>query len=179
MGETNIGRPITEKYYFSYSKIKFILYILFVVLLFIFIFISYFIYLYGCFPCMYVWVPLGCLVPLEVRRKCQIPWITSGCEFFPPWSSEGKMGHQQLHWSQPQKFCLGSSVLTRSWSVLTAIVNEKYILNMCHQGCLQSTKDRGLQTVGRSDFELTVQDHLPSVTDYASLCTKTNKERNK
>lgn len=56
---------------------------------------------------------------------------------------------------------------------------ETYRLSMCQQGCLQSMKDKGLQTVGQSDFEWTVHDHLPSETDYASLCTWTNKERNK
>lgn len=32
---------------------------------------------YGCFACMYVCVPHVCLVPMEVRRGPQTPWVCS------------------------------------------------------------------------------------------------------
>lgn len=41
--------------------------------------------MYGYFVCMYVSVPCACLIPLEVRRGIQIPWVTVSCELPRGW----------------------------------------------------------------------------------------------
>ncbi|XP_035308419.1 40S ribosomal protein S29-like [Cricetulus griseus] len=60
---------------------------------------------------------------------------------FPLWPAEGKMGHQQLYWSHPQKFGQDS----RSWQVCSNHhgLIRKYGLNKCRQCLHQYAKDIG------------------------------------
>lgn len=113
--------------FFSYSKVKFISYILFVgVLLFIIIF--YFI-LFMCmavFPVCMSGYNLDAWCLWKSEESVRFPELQVVVSFFPSWSSEGKMGHQQLYWSQSQKLCQGSRVLTLAWSALTPTVSSRH-----------------------------------------------------
>lgn len=53
----------------------------------------FFILMCKCFACIYACVPCACLVPLEIRRGCQIPWYwSSGKSWATMWVLESEPG---------------------------------------------------------------------------------------